>query len=59
MQDRLTGGLPTQAADLTGCSPGTKRAAVNRIKDGELNESQGVTSIHSPSLSHGLQTPFD
>ena len=51
MQDHITGGLLTQAANLTGCTPGTKRAPMNRIKNVELNQPQGITSLHSPSLS--------
>jgi hypothetical protein len=58
VQDHLTGGLRTQAADLTGCSAGTKRAAMNRIKDGELNQPQGITSIHGPSLKPPTQSAF-
>jgi hypothetical protein len=38
VKEDLTGGLLTQPSDLTGCKPGAKRAAMNRVKDVELNQ---------------------
>jgi len=51
MKDHLTGGPLTQAGNLTGRAPGPKRTAMNRIKDVELNQPQGIISLHNPSLT--------
>lgn len=50
MQDRLTGCLLTQAGDLPSCAATTERAAIDRIEDVVLNQSQRVAGRHISSL---------